>query len=281
MIFPYLASIFAGIFYGITESINKDITEEKYSAFAYAFLQHFFISLLYLIPAIFYFRWPTSPVSYIFLGLSILITLSANTLDIKAYKTEDISNITIVGNINLVISFLTGVVLLSEPVNQFKIIGLSTVIIGIMIIFYKGKKIYFTKGLLFALLSGVIWGFSGLVDKLGLSSINIISYTLLTQGSLAILLFFHPAVRRDAPVIWHKYKVKIIIARLVVVVGLFLFYWSIMRGEISIVRTNSTTFFLLTTLIIGTLFLKERKRIVNKIAGALVCILGIVLLNLF
>ena len=223
MFLAYLASIFAGIFYGVTESVNKDITEEKYSAFAYAFLQHVLIFILYFVPALFYFRWPTSPVSYIYLILTILITVTANTLDIKAYKTEDISNITIVGNINLVVSFLSGVIILSEPFNIYKIIGLVAILAGILVIFYEGKKIYFTKGILFAFIAGVIWGFSGIVDKMGLSTINIISYTLLTHGSLAFLLLFHPKVRKDAPLIWHKYKKKIILSRLFVVMGLFLF----------------------------------------------------------
>lgn len=281
MIVVYLASILSGIFYGITESLNKNITEEKYSIFAYAFLQHLFIFLIYLLPGIFYFRLPTSGISYLYIILTILITLTANILDIKAYKTEDISNITIVGTINLIISFSTGVILLSEPTNQYKLLGLFSILVGIFIIFYEGKRIRPSFGMICAFSSGVIWGFSGLVDKLGLSSINITTYTLLTHGPLALLMVFFPLVRKDAFSIWHKYKGKVISARLVVVVGLFLFYWSIQKGEVSIVRTNSNTFFLLSTVFIGIIFLKERKHTIKKLCGSLLCTLGIILLNFF
>lgn len=281
MFLPYLVSILAGICYGVTEAINKNITEEKYSSFAYAFLQHFLIFVIYLIPAIYYFRWPAEPASFIYLILTILITLSANTLDIKAYKTEDISNITIVGNINLVITFLTGVFFLSELASPSKIVGLAAILAGVTIIFYQGRKFVLTYGLIFAFLSGVIWGFSGLVDKLGLSTIDIITYAVLTQGPLALMLLFHSSVRRDVPKIWKKYSRKIIVSRVFVVVGLFLFYWSIQRAAISVIRTNSSTFFLLSTISIGIIFLNERKHLLKKLIGCLVCILGIILLNLF
>lgn len=273
--------MFSGLLYGITESVNKNITEEKYSPLSYAFLQYFLNFLIFFIPAIFFFRLPPLDISYLYLSVVIIITLLANSLTIKAYKTEDISNMSILSSVTLVTTVILGVIFFTERLNVYKIAGISLIILGIFIIFFKGKRWAASRGLLIALLAKILWGLQPLFDKKALVSFNLVTYSVITMGLLSFSHLLVPSIRSEAQIIFNKYKRKILLSRLSVTSGIFLYLWSVKRGNISIVNTNIDTVFLLATVLIGIIFLHERKNIAKKLLGAIFCILGIALLNFF
>lgn len=281
MILIYLISILGGFAWGITELINKNIIEDKYSTFAYAFLQYFFNFLIFLIPSLFLIKLPAPGTAYLFLIGTIIIFLIGNALNIQAYKTEDISNVSILGNANLIVYVILGTLILAEPFTIPNLLGLILIFIGITVIFYQGKKLKVSTGLFFALAAGIIWGFRPLFDKFALSSFHIILYILLTNGCLAAVMFLLPRVRKDVPKIWKKYKSKILISRITASLGFLFVYWSVANGQISIVSTNSSVSFLLSITLIGIIVLKEKKNIPHKLAGSALCTLGIILLNFF
>jgi len=64
MIFVYFVSILAGILWGTTESINKNITEKQYSSFSYFLIQMSLNLLLYTIPFIMFGTIPRQPIVY-------------------------------------------------------------------------------------------------------------------------------------------------------------------------------------------------------------------------
>ncbi|OGG36609.1 hypothetical protein A3J20_00550 [Candidatus Gottesmanbacteria bacterium RIFCSPLOWO2_02_FULL_42_29] len=61
----------------------------------------------------------------------------------------------------------------------------------------------------------------------------------------------------------------------------FLFIIAISKANISIVNTNFETISLLSIVIIGIIYLKEKKNLINKIIGSLLCVLGTIFLNFF
>lgn len=281
MILPSIAAIIGGLCFSITESIYKSISEDKYSSFAYAFTQHFLNFLIFLIPSLFIFKLPPFSFSYIYLAIVVIVVFFINTLALKSYKTVDISNISIIGNLSLVINFFIGVIFLTETTNIYKIIGIIFILIGVIIVFYEGKKVTLTQGLIAALLSAILTGLRPLLDKLNLQFFDIFVYTCLGNLGVALLILGIPKARKDIPKIFSKYKTKIFISRIAGALGYFLIYWSIANGSISVVSTNSSITYLLGLTLIGIVILKENKFAYKKLAGSLLCILGIILLNFF
>jgi drug/metabolite transporter (DMT)-like permease len=281
MIFVYLISILAGILWGVTESINKNITEKKYSAFSYFFLQMSLNLLLYTIPFIMFGSIPREPFVYFYLIIPVIFIFLSNLFLIKAYKTEDISNISILSRSSLVITFISGILFLHEKITYWKILGLLAIIAGVLIIFYEGKKIKPTAGFLFALGSGILMGAMAYFRKLVLTYVNPITVVFSGQLLMTITLLLIPKSYRDLKPIFSKYKKKIIISRITAVAGFYLIIWTFSKGNISIANTNYETAFLLSTAFIGILFLHERKNIIKKLVGSLLCALGIILLNFF
>jgi drug/metabolite transporter (DMT)-like permease len=281
MIFAYLIALIAGTLSGITETLNKNITEKRYSVFSYAFIQWCGALILYAVPFFLWGALPKQITAYIYLGIVITIVFLGNISLIKAYKTEDISNINILSQVSLIIAFVTGVVFLHETVNIHKILGIIFIIIGIIVIFYEGKKIQFTTAYLLSLIAGISFGLTAYFNKKALYYFNPVSLLFIYNLCETILLLFLPKTLQDVKPILQKYKWKIVVSRLAVFVGFYLLIWSIQQGSISVVNTNSQTAFLLSTVIIGILLLNEKKNIAKKLAGSLLCTFGIILLNFF
>lgn len=281
MILVYIVSIFAGLLLGITESINKNITEEKYSVFSYFFIQIAGSSIIYIIPFVIYAIFPHELIAYLYVLIIVVLLFFANACVIKAYKSEDISNINIVSRISLVIGFLSGVILLKESMTLLNISGVILIILGILTIYYERKFIKPSTGLLIAFLSGVLYGLMAYFMKLALNYFNIPTYLFIYGIFTLVLLSFIPNIYKDAKPIFLKHKKKIILSRVFASSSAYLIVWSLQKGNLSIVNTNFETAFLLMGVFAGIFFLGEKKNIAKKLTGSLLCTLGIILLNFF
>lgn len=281
MLFVYLISILAGILWGITESINKNIIEQKYSSFSYFLIQMSLNLLLYTIPFIMFGSIPKEPIVYFYLFVPVIFIFLGNLFLIKAYKTEDISNINILSRSGLIITFLSGIFLLHEKISSWNIFGILAIILGILIIFYEGKKIKPSTGFLLALGSGIMMGAMAYFRKLVLFYVNPITVVFSSQLLMTLVLLFIPNSYKDLKPIISKYKKKVILSRFTAVSGFYLIIWSFSKGNISIANTNYETAFLLSTAFIGIMLMGEKRQITKKLTGSLLCILGIILLNFF
>lgn len=281
MIFVYLVALFAGILWGITESVNKNITEKKFSSFSYFFIQVFANSLLYFIPFILYGSLVAPPAAYLLIIIPVICLFFANIFMIKAYKTEDISNLNILFRSSLPITFLSGIYLLHEKITVLNIFGVLSILLGILVIFYEGKKIKPTNGFLLALSAGILIGSVSYLRKLSFLYFNPITVVFLVHFILTILVLTIPRTYKDIKPIFLKYKKKIVYSRITAVIAFFLINWAFSKGNISIVNTNYEAAFLLSTSFIGIMLMGEKKNTGKKLTGSLLCILGIILLNFF
>lgn len=281
MIFIYLVSIVSGILAGITESINKNITEEKYSVFSYVFIQLLGTLIIFTIPFLLYGKLSSEPIAYLYIAIIVILIFLGNSAIIKSYKTEDISNTNILSRSSLVITFFSGIFLLKEKVSIFNMLGVLSIILGIFAIFYERKSNKKSKGFFFALASGVFFGMVAYFIKLTLNYFDLYSYIFIYSIFSVCVLSVVPNTFRDIKPIFIKYKKKIILTRILAALVIVLYVSSIERGIISIVNTNFETAFLLSTSLIGIGILGEKKNLVKKLTGAILCILGIILLNFF
>ena len=118
MIFIYLVSIVSGILAGITESFNKNITEQKYSVFSYVFIQLLGTLIIFSIPFLLYGKLSSEPIAYLYIAIIVILIFLGNSAIIKSYKTEDISNTNILSRSSLVITFISGIILLPLGIQK-------------------------------------------------------------------------------------------------------------------------------------------------------------------
>lgn len=266
---------------GITESLNKNITEKKYSSFSYFFIQVFINMCLFAVP---FFLWgikTITPIIFIYIVLIALLLLLGNIFIIKAYKTEDVSNLTILSKSSLIIAYISGIISLKEKVTPFDLLGILLIILGILFIFYEGKRWSLSSGFLLGLASGIVTGLATFFRKLSLEYLNPVSVVFYMQIIIFIMLLFIPKSLKDVKPILMKYKKKIILSRLSAVIGIYLFIWTLSKGNLSIINTNYETSFLLSSTLIGIILMNEKTKMGKKFTGSLLCTLGIILLNFF
>ena len=266
---------------GITESINKNITDKKYSSFSYFFIQVSFNMAFFAGP---FFLWgikTITPILFLYIILIAVCLFLGNIFIIKAYKTDDISNLNILSKSSLIVAFFCGIISLKEKATTFDFLGIILIILGILLIFYEGKKWSLSSGLILGLISGILGVLATFLRKLSLEFLNPVAVVYYMQIIIFIMLLFVPKTFRDLQPILAKYKKKILFSRLTAVAGIYLFIWTLSKGNISIVNTNYETSFLLSTSLIGILLLNEKKYLTKKISGSTLCILGIILLNFF
>ncbi|KKR33975.1 MAG: hypothetical protein UT63_C0009G0005 [Candidatus Gottesmanbacteria bacterium GW2011_GWC2_39_8] len=259
----------------------KNITEKKYSVYAYGLLQWF---LNFLIFAVFFLLNPVlpyEPLAYLYMGLVVVVVMVANLALLKAYKTEDISNVNTISKISLVITFLSGVIFLSESINIFKAAGVLLVMLGVIVIFYEGKKIKLKEGSFFALLGGILYGLIVFFYKKTLFYFSPISFLFLFNLLAVLVVVWMPKAVSDGKVIFAKHTKAILLSRIFMTAASLIYLFAIQRGNISVVNTNNDAFDILTAVFIGIVLLKEKRDISKKIIGAIFCIGGIALLNFF
>ncbi len=266
---------------GITESINKNITEKQYSSFSYFIIQVFFNMIFFSVPFLIWGIKIISPLIFFYIILIAVFLFLSNLFIIKAYKTEDISNLNILSKSSLVIAFFSGILSLKEKATQFDFMGIFLIILGILLIFYEGKRLSLSRGLILGLTSGILAGLATYFRKLTLEFLNPVSVVFFMQIIIFVMLLFVPKTLKDVKPILLKYKKKILLSRITAVIGIYLFIWTLSKGNISIINTNYETAFLLSTSLIGILLMNEKKYLAKKVGGSALCILGIILLNFF
>ena len=276
-----LTSIFAGLFIGITESINKKITEEKYSVFAYSFLQVFFNMIIFGFFCVSNFVFPPISAAYIYVIILSVFIVLGNVFLIKAYKTEDLSIISIISRLSLVVAFIMGVILLGESATYLKLFGVLFILLGSVVLFYKKKHLVLNKGMLFTVLSAIFFGSTAYFQKKMFETFSIFQGLFLIQLLMTVFLFSIDSARRDYKAILKKYYKSIIVSRLFAVIGIFLISWSVKNGPISIVNTNYETVYLIYSVVAGMIIFKERRNTKRVSIGLILCLLGIIFLNLF
>lgn len=281
MFLIYILSLLSGILSGTTESLNKNITEQKFSSFSYAFIQLCGNSLIYAIPFFLYGSisnyWP----SYLYFLALIVVVNAGNLLIIRSYKTEDISNINILSQSSLIVGFTSGIFLLHEMVNLAKITGVFLILLGIITLFYRKQHLKMTSGFIFAILSGVFFGLAPILNKKILQYFNVITLLFIINASSTLFYLISPKNIRDVIPVWKKYKWKIILSRITAAIAFFLYIFSLQKGDISVIYTNYETAFILSTAFIGIVIFKEKTNLAKKLLGATLCSAGIILLNFF
>lgn len=200
---------------------------------------------------------------------------------IKSYKTEDISSVQILSRVSLIMSFISGIILLQEPFTIYKLGAIVSIFIGIFVIFYKGRHFQLSPGFIFALASGGFFGFSSYLTKRSLEYFDVISSIFLFNLISTIITTAIPGTLKHVKPIVRTYAPKIILSRIAAAIAAFLVVWSSQNGRISVVNTNYETSFLISTVFIGIVVFHERNNVRKKAAGLLFCIVGIVLLNFF
>ena len=171
-------------------------------------------------------------------------------------------------------------IFLDESLTLPHIAGTIVILFGVAIALYNERKFTINKGILLVLIAAFFSAFSDISGYHILQTMDASSYQVYTQflPVLLLLLFYPKTVKKLGYYFTKDRGIKMATLSIGDVLGmlaLFLAYQA--GGQASVISPLSSTRIILTVLL-AALFLKEREHLKNKIAGATVTVIGIMLL---
>jgi drug/metabolite transporter (DMT)-like permease len=275
----FVLSILSGLLFALARAISRVYLKKQGNALAFTAI-HDFIAGLVLLPIIFIgFHWPTKAITWLYFAGIVVFAFLSDWLAFIALKKIDISTYQIVSQVRHFFVLISGLFLFSEVIVMNKLLAISLIIVGVIVSLYRKTKIDWNKGIgltILSTLSAVIaFAFAKFAVR-DFSEIMVASLELMLIGLLSFSL-----MKFDIRSLSKEFKINkwgLILAGLFFgLFEMFLFY-ALKIGEISkvIPVTQSSLVF---GVLIGIIFMGEKKNLIRKIIGMLIIVGGIILLN--
>lgn len=238
------------------------------------------ISCLLFTP-FFDFKLPSNPWTYLLLGLSCVFYAINNFMVANVRKNLEASVISILQQSYTVLMTLAGFILLNEQVTLFKTLGILLIIGGNILVFWQSKKTKELKYIVLGLLAYACNVAAGLIDVGFSGEFSLPFYTAFLYLVPALIIFVCNRVRFSD--IAKEYKRANKPFYFLTGAGWGLQYLVLLiaysAGEVSVVAPLSSLT-VISNVIVGYFFLKEKSRMVRKIIAAILAISGVILISL-
>jgi len=236
------------------------------------------------------FLLPFEKITYLFNFQIIIVLLLlsfsfavTDLLFIRGRQLEEVSIVSILVQLGNFWALVGGTLIFKEALTMSKIVAVSIIVLGSILLIWHKQKITLTKGKYFIILATILFTLSSFVDK----KMSIYFSASLYKGLLFIIeaiilfLFFLPkkfqAIKNEFEL--HG-KVIIIVGPLLSLAMFFLIKAFQSGGEASKVLPVFSLS-LAFSVLAGIIFLKERENIPKKIIAMILVLIGTVLLQVF
>jgi drug/metabolite transporter (DMT)-like permease len=208
-----------------------------------------------------------------------LITLGY-VLKYRGYQLLNASEVVIFASTSKLWNVVGASIFLHETVTLTKLLGTLVILLGVAVTMYVDKKFKFNKGILVVLIGAVIFGLTDIngfyiLQTFDASSFQVYAYLL----PVIILLLIRPnSVKKLSYYFTKDRGMKVILLSAFDTLGMLALFFAYQAGgKASIIGPLSATK-LIVTVLLAMVILKERDHITNKIIGAVITVLGVILL---
>lgn len=212
--------------------------------------------------------------------LLILLATPAYLLSYRAYQLIGASEVALLLSTGRLWNVVGAAFFLHEALTLQHIVGAIIVLLGVAIVLYDKKKFSLNKGALFVLVAAFLFGMNDINGYYILKSFDATNFLIYSEFLPVIALFvLQPTLVKKLTYYFQKDKaLKVSLLALGDAFGmltLFLAYQA--GGKASVIGPLSATRVLVTT-VLAVVILKERNNITNKLIGAVVAVVGVILL---
>src|SRR3990167_1796753 len=174
---------------------------------------------------------------------------------------------------------LMGIIFLDEVLSTSQIIGSVLIFISIAVLGYSKKSLKFSKGILFGLLTGLIYGVAtALWAYVGRGS-DVASWTAISFAgpSLVVLIAYPRSVKHMKSFLSGAKLIRMALLGVTFSIGAVTLLTAYNKGNVSAVAPINQTAIVITTLL-AVIFLRERDHLPKKILSATICFIGALLI---
>ncbi len=201
----------------------------------------------------------------------------------SARKYLEASSFSIILQIAPVIAFLLSILILKEGITSIKVAAVAFIILGNVLAIYRSQGHITRKGLFFGIIVATVSGFAYVVDKATFPHIPFMLYSITVYVVPAIIVSTIFAARgggvSEIADEWRRFTWRIPLISLLGVTTYYFIYrtFLITDASVAVPLTSSST---VLTVLGGILLLGEKGNVLRKILGAVLVLVGVLILRL-
>lgn len=232
------------------------------------------ISALLLIP-FFLFRFPNNPKVYLLLLAACIFYALTDRMQTTARKNLQVSLFVILDRLSTIFLIIFGFTIFNNPLIIEKVIGAGLILIGNILVLYKGGKLVLNKYVLLAAFANLTFAIAVSID-IGISgNFNLPFYIMFTLIVPAVLISIVEKISlKELLAIYSgKDKKHYLITGFSWALLIFFLLRAYQSGEVTVVVSLAATSVLFNVLI-AHFFLRENDQKLKKILAASFIIIG-------
>lgn len=219
------------------------------------------------------FLWPN-------IILSSMLYATGTLLNFKAYKKIGASEVTILGAFGSVVSIILAVFFLRESFGIFKLIGTLLILISVIIL-YWGNAFKINKGIWYAVGMAACFGAAIVNDTFVLKSYSAIPYVPIISflPGLFLLIAKPQSLNNISSALKNKRLLwPLILLCSVYSIQAITYFLALEKGAQASQMGPISKSAIIITVLLATIFLKERKNLLKKIISTGLVMIGVLLL---
>lgn len=268
----------AGLFSGISQLVNKKLSNLGFNSRSLTVTVMLFNAFL-AIPLLFYkFHIPSSWYHWILVFISITSFAFSVFFGFKAYKTTDVSIVSIIYRVNIVLVALSGIIFLGEKYTLNAYIGLFLILLSSILVTFEGRKLIITAGIAYVFLMAITGAFASVLDKIILRDFSPYSYAFFNNLLIGLVFAFNTKTLKDSKNVFSKGKYLVFLTAFFNLIAFVIVLTVLQRTNVSKTLPIHKAFSLIVPVLLGILVLGERSKLPQKIVGVLLGLTGIFLM---
>lgn len=226
------------------------------------------------------FQIPKAEVLFPYVILSSLFYAIGVQLFFKAIKIIEASEMTILTGFGAVATIGAAFLFLGERLTILQFIGVLAILLSVVIVEYEGKRFVMNKGVWYSLIGTSLFGFAVTMDAFILRSYDAVSYTpiicllpglflcfMFPKKVVVLLSTFRGALNRNLLIYGFVYSIQALA-----------YFLALESGALASQLNALFKAEIVLTVILASIWLKETKRLPQKILAAVVATGGVLLL---
>lgn len=256
---------------------KMNLKDKKIDSTAYAIFYQIFVGLILAFYTFFHgFNFSGFQEKWPFLIMMVVLYSLGDVLVFKAIQKIDISEYSIVFQVNAFFAVIFSWILLGEGFTNIQWIGFSLVFIGIILSLYE-HKIVIHKGHLITVIAAAILALAFINDASIIKNVDMptyLTFAFLLPG-IATLIFYPKSINNIPIILRGRNFLYLLFASIIVSITSITFFLSYRlmnnAAQISSVSKISTVIVVL----VGIFFLGEDERKYKKIFGSIIALVGV------
>jgi len=193
-------------------------------------------------------------------------------------KLLEASIYSILENITVIIAFIISFFLYKETLTVTKLSGAILIFLSFLLVSEIKKSKISARGFFLGIVTSICLGFAMSLDKKGALFFNPETYNLLLWVVPFVVLYFPGIKIREIKSEFKQFTWKIILLAFFNFVGFYLSLKAFLLADATKVIPVVQTYILLTV-IVGILLLKERNNLFRKLLAGIIAVVGVFLLR--